>query len=94
MHLSEVIKRPIITEKSTALQSRQDYVFEVDPKATKHQIKQAVEKMFKVKVVDVNVMNVPGKLKAIGRRRVMTSGYKKAVVTLSPGDKIVYFEGV
>lgn len=94
MHLSEVIKRPIITEKSTALQSRQDYVFEVDPKATKNQIKQAVEKMFKVKVVDVNVMNVPGKLKAIGRRRVMTSGYKKAVVTLSPGDKIVYFEGV
>ena len=69
-------------------------VFEVATWASKHQIKEAVEKIFKVKVINVNVMNVPGKLKAIGRRRTMTPSYKKAVVTLGPGDKIVYFEGV
>ena len=94
MHLTEVIRKPLITEKSTILQGKQDYVFAVDHRASKHQIKQAVEKVFKVKVVNVNVMNVPGKRKAIGRRRVMTPGFKKAVVTLSAGDKIVFFEGV
>ncbi|HJX02941.1 MAG TPA: 50S ribosomal protein L23 [Dehalococcoidia bacterium] len=94
MHLTEVIKKPLITEKSTDLQSRQDYVFKVAPRATKDQIRQAVEKVFKVKVIRVNVMNVPGKVRAIGRRRVLTSGYKKAIVTLAPGEKIVFFEGV
>jgi large subunit ribosomal protein L23 len=94
MHAIEVIKKPIITEKGTILQGKQDYVFEVDKRATKHMVKEAVEKIFKVKVVNVNVMNVPGKLKAIGRRRTMTPSYKKAIVTLGPGDKIVYFEGV
>jgi len=94
MHAIEIIKKPIITEKGTILQAKQDYMFEVDKRATKHEIKQAVEKLFKVKVIHVNVMTVPGKLKAIGRRRVMTASYKKAIVTLGPGDKIVYFEGV
>lgn len=94
MHLTEVIKKPLITEKSTDLQSKQDYVFKVDPRATKYQIKQAVEKVFKVTVLNVNVMNVTGKVRAIGRRRVLTSGFKKAIVTLKPGDKIVFFEGV
>ncbi len=94
MHLTEIIKKPLITEKSTELQSKQDYVFKVDARATKHQIKQAVEKLFKVTVLNVNVMNVPGKVRAIGRRRVLTSGFKKAIVTLKPGDKIVFFEGV
>jgi large subunit ribosomal protein L23 len=94
MHATQVIKKPLITEKGTILQSKQDYIFEVDPNATKHEIKQAVEKIFKVKVLRVNVMNVPGKLKLISRRRVMTGAFKKAVVTLAAGDKIVYFEGV
>ena len=94
MHLTTVIKKPLVTEKSTDLQMKQDYVFAVDPRATKPQIKQAVEKVFKVTVINVNVMNMPGKIKAIGRRRVHTVGFKKAVVTLKPGDKIVFFEGV
>lgn len=94
MHLTQIIKKPVITEKSTELQSRQDYVFKVDPRATKEQIKQAVERGFKVRVIHVNVMNVRGKMKAIGRRRVLTSSYKKAIVTLAPGEKIVFFEGV
>jgi large subunit ribosomal protein L23 len=94
MHLTQIIKKPLITEKSTTLQSRQDYVFKVAPRATKDQIRQAVEKVFKVKVIHVNVMNMPGKVRAIGRRRVLNSGYKKAIVTLAPGDKIVFFEGV
>ena len=94
MHVTQVIKKPLITEKSTILQGRQDYVFEVNKRATKHEIKVAVEKIFKVKVLKVNVMHIPGKQKLIGRRRITTPSFKKAVVTLSPGDKIVYFEGV
>jgi large subunit ribosomal protein L23 len=94
MHPTRVINKPIISEKGTILQAKQDYIFNVNPKATKHEIKVAVEKIFKVKVTKVNVMNVPGKQKLISRRRVMTPSFKKAVVTLAPGDKIVYFEGV
>ena len=94
MHLYEVLRRPIVTEKSTALQADDKYTFEVAPKADKHQIKQAVEKAFKVKVVAVKVMTVPGKTRRVGRRQVMTQSWKKAVVTLGPGHKIEFFEGV
>ncbi len=94
MHISQVIKRPLVTEKSSNLQLKQDYAFEVNQKANKHQIKAAVEKMFKVGVTDVRVMNVPGKQKMVGRRKVQTPSWKKAVVTLSPGNKIEFFEGV
>ena len=76
------------------LQERGGYAFEVASKATKPQIKAAVEKAFKVKVIKVNVMTMPGKMKRIGRRFVMTPSWRKAVVTLSPGDKIEFFEGV
>jgi large subunit ribosomal protein L23 len=76
------------------LQERGGYAFEVASKATKPQIKAAVEKAFKVKVLRVNVMTVPGKMKRVGRRQVMTPSWRKAVVTLSPGDKIEFFEGV
>jgi large subunit ribosomal protein L23 len=94
MHLYEVLRRPIITEKNTALQELDKYTFEVDRNADKHQIKQAVEKAFKVKVVDVNVMTIPGKTRRVGRRQVMTHPWKKAVVTLKRGQKIELFEGV
>ena len=76
------------------LQEQGGYAFEVASKATKPQIKTAVEKAFKVKVLKVNVMTMPGKKKRIGRRFVMTPSWRKAVVTLSPGDKIEFFEGV
>ncbi|MBM4433197.1 MAG: 50S ribosomal protein L23 [Chloroflexi bacterium] len=94
MHLYEVLRRPLITEKNTALQAQGKYVFEVADGASKHQIKQAVEKAFNVKVVAVNVMLVPGRSKRAGRRQILTPPWKKAVVTLRPGDKIVLFEGV
>jgi len=70
------------------------YVFEVAKKATKPQIKEAVEKTFKVKVVKVNVIVVPGKTKRMGRREVTSPSWKKAIVGLHPGYKITLFEGV
>jgi len=94
MHLYEVLRRPLITEKSTTLQAQGKYAFEVAREATKHQIQQAVEKAFKVSVSAVNVMTVPGKTRRMGRRVTSTPSWKKAIVTLKPGDKIELFEGV
>ena len=94
MHLYEVLRRPLITEKNAILQARGKYAFEVAKEANKPQIKQAVEKAFKVKVTTVNVMRVPGKTRRVGRQQVLTQSWKKAVVTLKPGDKIEFFEGV
>ena len=94
MHLYEVLRRPVITEKNTALQAEGKYAFEVAEEANKSQIKQAVEKAFNVNVTAVNVMTVPGKTRRVGRREVLTQAHKKAIVTLKPGDKIELFEGV
>ena len=94
MHLYEVLRRPLVTEKNTELQAQGKYAFEVAREANKHQIKQAVERAFKVEVTAVNVMTVPGKTRRIGRRQVLTQSWKKAIVTLKPGDKIELFEGV
>ena len=94
MHILEVLRRPIITEKSTALQERGKYTFEVVKEANKQQIKQAVEEAFKVEVAKVNVITVPGRWRGPGRRRGLTSPWKKAIVTLKPGHKIEFFEGV
>jgi len=76
------------------LQAQGKYVFEIAREANKQQIKQAVEKAFKVKVLAVNVMTVSGKTRRVGRRQVLTQSWKKAIVTLKPGDKIELFEGV
>ncbi|MBN1693485.1 MAG: 50S ribosomal protein L23 [Dehalococcoidales bacterium] len=94
MHLFEVLRRPLITEKSTALQALNKYAFEIANGANKMMIKDAVEKAFKVKVTGVNVVTMQGKTKKMGRRIVRSSPWKKAIVTLQPGDKIEYFEGV
>jgi large subunit ribosomal protein L23 len=94
MHRYEVLRRPLITEKGTLLQQQGKYVFEVAKGAAKHQIKQAVEAAFKVNVVKVNVINMPGKKRRMGRREVMMPSQKKALVTLEPGQKIELFEGV
>ncbi len=94
MHLYEVLRRPLVTEKNAALQALGKYAFDVDEVATKHQVKQAVEKAFKVNVTAVNVMMVPGKTRRIGRREVKTQSWKKAIVTLKPGDKIELFENL
>ncbi len=97
MHLYEVLRRPLVTEKNAALQVLGKYAFDVDEVAketNKPQIKQAVEKAFKVNVTAVNVMMVPGKTRRIGRREVKTQSWKKAIVTLKPGDKIELFENL
>jgi len=94
MHLYEVLRRPLITEKSTLLREQNKYAFEVAKDAAKRQIKEAVEIAFKVKVAKVNVATVPGKMRRIGRRHAMTPSWKKAVVTLEQGHKIEFFEGV
>jgi len=94
VHLYEVLRRPLITEKNALLQAQGKYAFEVVREANKPQVKQAVEKAFKVKVLAVNVMTVSGETRRVGRRRVLTPPWKKAIVTLKPGDKIEFFEGV
>jgi large subunit ribosomal protein L23 len=92
-----VILRPLVTEKSTALSMAGKYIFEVDIRANKPQVKNAVEKAFNVTVTGVNIMVMKGKPRG-GRRagRIPTKGsdWKKAVVTLAPEDKIELFEGV
>jgi large subunit ribosomal protein L23 len=94
MHLYEVLRRPLITEKSTALQAQNKYAFEIADGANKPMIKQAVEKAFKVTVTGVNVVTMRGKERRIGRRLIHTNPWKKAIVTLKTGDKIEFFEGV
>jgi large subunit ribosomal protein L23 len=93
MQVLEILRRPIVSEKSTALQERDKYTFEVDRNASKQQIKQAVELSFHVEVIRVNVITMPPKWRGPGRRRSQTSPWKKAVVTLKPGQKIEFFEG-
>lgn len=94
MKTTHVIKRPLVTEKGTlAQQVANQYFFEVDRKATKADIRLAVEGIFKVKVARVRTMHVPGKFKRVGRTLGRTSAWKKAVVTLREGDRIEYLEG-
>jgi large subunit ribosomal protein L23 len=94
----EVLRRPLVTEKSNYLNSKlHQYVFEVTSDATRTLVKDAVETLFDVKVLRVNVINAPGKRtrRAKSRRLDMRdSGYKKAIVTLAPEDQIPFFEGV
>jgi large subunit ribosomal protein L23 len=94
VQLFEVIRRPLVTEKNTSLQAQGKYAFEVAREANKNQVKQAVEKAFKVNVTAVNIISVRGRERRVGRRMVTGSSWKKAVVTLKTGDKIQIFEGV
>ncbi len=92
-----VIVRPLVTEKSTALSVANQYVFEVDMRSNKPQIKDAVEKAFEVTVLGVNVMVMKGKRRGnrrMGRRETFSSDWKKAVVTVAPEDRIELFEGI
>jgi large subunit ribosomal protein L23 len=95
MNITDVLKRPLITEKATLLKETSNAVsFAVDPRANKKQIQEAVEKLFKVKVIEVKTMNVSGKTKTRGRIVGRRPSWKKALVMLKPGDKIEFFEGV
>ncbi len=96
MNIYEILKRPISTEKSNVLRDYYDqYIFEVDRRANKIQVKEAVEKIFDVDVISVNTMNMPAKRGRFGRRQVVRkAAWKKAVVKLAPGQRIEFFEGV
>ncbi len=95
MELYDVIKRPLITEKSTILREEGNaYVFMIDRKATKIDVRRAVEKIFKVTVTDVRTVNVRGKKKRFGRIMGRRNHWKKAVVTLAPGDSIDVYGGI
>ena len=95
MQLEDVIKRPImLAEKASILrESDNKYLFEVDARANKIQIADAVETLFKVSVANVNTLIVRGKPKRMGRRMSKTRNWKKAIVTLKPGESIDLFEG-
>lgn len=94
MQLSEILKRPMVTEKSTLMQEQGRYTFEVATTATKHQIKWAVQQAFDVKVIKVNTMNIRGKTKKFGPKVTRKPSWKKAIVSLAPGNTITIFEGV
>ena len=94
MHLYEVLKRPIVTEKTTLQGDEGRYTFEVDVRANKHQVKEAVEKIFDVNVVSVNIINMPGKVHRYGPHVSKPHRWKKATVRLAEGQSIGFFEGV
>jgi large subunit ribosomal protein L23 len=98
LQATQVILRPVISEKSMDQTSRHKYTFAVADAANKMQIKAAVEELFKVTVMDVNVLTMKRKEKSRNRRRGRQVGYtspwKKAVVTVKAGDSIEFFEGV
>lgn len=90
----EVLKKPVISEKSVGLTEENKYTFWVNPAANKIEIKAAVEKMFKVSVVDVRTLTVKGKKKRVGKFAGRTSDRKKAIATLKAGDRIENFAGL
>jgi len=93
-NLYRVLLRPVITEKTTLLKEEGKYVFEVSRGSRKREIGKAVEKAFRVRVKSVNIVNLHGEVIKRGRVRVKTSPWKKAIVTLMPGEKIEFFEGI
>ena len=94
MVYEDILIEPVLSEKATALRDENKYVFKVNLVANKTQIKEAVRKLFNVKVADCTVMNVGGKNKRVRYRAGKTSNWKKAIVKLEPGETIKVFEGV
>ena len=90
----DILRKPLITEKSNDLLAQNKYTFLVDLDANKIEIRQAVESLFKVKVEKVNTMRVKGKIKRVRRIPGRTPDRKKAIVTLKEGDRIEIFEGL
>ena len=93
MDLYKVLERPLITEKTTQLAQQNKFTFQVARDSNKALIKQAVEARFKVNVMAVNVINVKPKQKGAGRRRGLTTAWKKAIVTVKAGQTIPDFSG-
>jgi len=84
--LPDLVRRPIVTEKATRLMEENKFTFEVTPKATKPEIKAAIEDLFEVKVVQVNTQQQPRKKRRVGKFIGFKPQYKKAIVTVAPGD--------
>ena len=94
MNIFDVLRAPKMTEKTLSLKEEANqFAFEVDKRSNKIQIKESIEKSFKVSVLKVRTMNVRGKKKRLGRYQGLKSSWKKAIVTLKEGDTIEYFEG-
>ncbi|RDI39007.1 50S ribosomal protein L23 [Falsibacillus pallidus] len=91
MDVRDIIKRPVITERSTDLMAEKKYTFEVNVKANKTQVKDAVEEIFDVKVEKVNIMNYKGKFKRMGRHAGYTNKRRKAIVKLTADSKEIEF---
>lgn len=101
MRAHQIIKRPLLSEKGSRLkligngeQQREAVLFEVHSDANKIEVWKAIEELFPVKVADVRTINVRGKAKRVGRFAGRRADWKKAIVTLEPGNKIEFFEGV
>lgn len=92
--LADIIRRPLVTEKATLLLENNQYTFEVSPKATKLEIKAAIEELFDVKVISVNTITPPRKKRRMGKFIGYRATYKRAVVTLAPEDSITLFPDV
>jgi large subunit ribosomal protein L23 len=93
-NMADLIFRPIITEKATRLLEENQYTFEVDPRATKPQIKAAIESLFEVKVVGISTMKPPRKKKRVGKFAGTRAQVKRAIVKLKEGDSIALFPEV
>ena len=94
MRYEDLLIEPVVSEKASALREQNKYVFIVHTEATKTQIKEAVAKLFNVKVVSCTTMNVLGKMKRLRGKPGRTASYKKAIVRLANGETISAFEGV
>ncbi len=94
MDYTDILIEPVVSEKANALREQNKYVFIVHPSASKTEIKEAVKRLFNVKVVNCTTVNVMGKMKRLRGKPGRTSSYKKAIVRLAAGEKIQAFEGV
>ncbi|MDP7571128.1 MAG: 50S ribosomal protein L23 [Myxococcota bacterium] len=95
MNLHEIVRRPLVTEKSNIGREEGNLVtFAVDPRANKHEIKRAVEELFDVRVLDVRPMRMPRKTRRVGKFTGRKPEWKKAIVQLAEGQTIEFFEGV
>jgi large subunit ribosomal protein L23 len=95
VNVHQVIMRPLVTEKSTmAREERNEVSFAVDPRASKHDVRRAVEELFSVQVADVRTMRMPRKTRRVGRFAGNRPEWKKAIVRLAEGQSIEFFEGV
>ncbi|AFY62237.1 50S ribosomal protein L23 [Synechococcus sp. PCC 6312] len=92
--LADLVRRPIVTEKATIALENNQYTFDVDPRANKIQIKDAIEELFSVKVTAVNTYNPPKKARRVGKFAGFRPQYKRAIVTLAAGDTITLFPDV